>query len=539
MTSLVSSPFTNFAGGLQLVDQASEYDSSFCLDDYNVRFGQSGEVRTRPGTVQFSGTDEADAIDSLAYTEAVNNKRVLSSAGALLRAVDLSGGSIATGTPTAPGPFSFAAFGAPTQERVYGVNGTDLVYWDGLAWVINPTVSFDNVAGSGWSGSAGAQSPRGHAAVVSPWDNRLMIFGFDEAAKGPNGALGSPSTMFYSEQGDPEKWKVSWRETMTPGDGERLVAAVLWRDRIFAFKQTKFFVYYGATSDGFGNPRQQYFTVDTGCGVDGPLAVCAGRDGVYFVDSRGVYRTDGNEPELVSGNLEPLFSGLDAPFYVGPMPDTSHVAHQGSLTFCNERLHMGIPTTLGYASFVFDPRYGWWTADDIPIRCGAVLPNVDGERLLFGKAGTNRIWSHGGSLVGDAGVGYDSRWRSSWQTFGVFGEKILHRIRLWGAGLVSVGCATDFGAIERAKRVDLRGGTDLWEDGTNPDDLWSDGTDARDLWGSGESYRDGWASGDWRGSVHSIQIASLDRSPFSVQRFENHLGVMASASSDYVANAAA
>jgi hypothetical protein len=513
---------SDFAGSLRVVDQASEIDSSKALDLSNVRVGQAGEIRRRGGSVALSTFDEVADYQALTYTEAGSGVHLLGGTPTRLRAMTVAGASVDVETVSGQ-VFSFAAFGAPTTERVYCVNDNDCAYWDGAAFTLNPTVTADGVGAQ--------QFPRGQCCAVTPWDNRLMVAGFAAAADGLAGANGSASTMFFSEQGDPTTWKAVYRETVQPGDGEKLVAAVSWLDRTFVFKQTKFFVVFGTSDNGRGSPVFEWYAVQANVGVQNPQAVCAHRTGVYFIDRKGVYVTQGEEPVCVSDDLEALFRGLDTPFYTGLALDLTRMA-EATITSSGELIYCFLPTQGGsFQTFVFDPRIGWWGYDTLAGQCGVGVPVGGREDLAFAKDGAVRVFRQAEGVAQDVGSAIASHWQGAWQSFESFDEKELRRLHPWGVGTIALSCAVDLGAPSGGGQIAFDADSQTWGDGTNPADTWGDGS-GTDTWGGGGGFGDGWVNWNWRGRLHSIRIAGVNGSDWSVQRLEHHVGVPKAASTD-------
>ena len=107
---------------------------------------------------------------------------------------------------------------------------------------------------------------------------------------------------------------------LTPGDGEQIIAAVTWRELVFLFKQTKFFVLWGEGTGTDGNPTFHVRQVVNNVGLASPQAVAVGRDGVYFANRRGVYRTNGSDPVLLSDIIAPMWT-QDPEVYFHVEPD--------------------------------------------------------------------------------------------------------------------------------------------------------------------------------------------------------------------------
>jgi hypothetical protein len=94
--------------------------------------------------------------------------------------------------------------------------------------------------------------------------NRLIATAFGtQANAGPGGFPTNPSRWFASNPGQPEVWETDGNASpirgrnfgdLTPGDGEQIMTAVTWRELVFIFKETKFFVLWGESTNTDGTP---------------------------------------------------------------------------------------------------------------------------------------------------------------------------------------------------------------------------------------------------------------------------------------------
>lgn len=519
--------FTDMAGPLTLVDQASVLNPDTPLDVRDVRVEEGGGVRSRGGVEAFTAFAGTESYNSLIYSRAQGNERVIAGDGDLVRAIALDGSSDdVTAALGLDGPFAFARYGAPTAERVYFAQGEDFGYWDGTNFVVNPTVTVDGV---------GAQaSPKPKALAVTPWDNRLVCVGFEPGTLGPDGAPSSGHHVYLSAEGDPDTFTTTHRKLITPGDGEELVAAVAWRERVFLFKQSRFFVLHGTSVDG-DIPFFDGYMVDAKFGAGGVRAVCAARDGVYFVGRAGVYRTRGDEPELVSPGLEPLFRGDTPEFFTGSAAATVGLAN-AAICAVDEEIFVGLETAGGgRIQLVHDPRTGWWGYDSIAPQAMAPVVLSGREQLVYGSPGETRLMRHGEDLVDDDGEDIVALWRSGWHDFEAPGVKRVRETLLYGDGTVALGYGVDLGAIQYGGTVQMSRGADLWGDGTDPDDVWADGGDPSDVWAIGPGYSRGWNRRvPVRGRLWSWQVQGVG--PWSVQRVEHHVSARARMPASDVAN---
>ena len=295
--SYQSFPYNGMGRGLNLRDKPDAVDQQECIDAMNVGFSERGAILTRGGYTRVA----ASAIKGLtSFENTGGSKRLLTIVGTNLVAYSTGGSSIATTSLTASAvPMGSARFGTPGNEYIYLSNGTDVRRFDGT--------NFTTPSGM----------PKGQCLCVQPSDNRLVSTGFLGAADGPGGATSSPSHVYFSDPGQPETWDANNFVQLTPGDGERITGAVAWQGLTFVFKQTKFFVFYGNSVDGGGDPVFNYRAVESEAGLISRFGATKTDRGVYFVDREGLYLTTGGSPVRVSDLVEPLWSGQASTFYRG------------------------------------------------------------------------------------------------------------------------------------------------------------------------------------------------------------------------------
>jgi hypothetical protein len=296
--------------------------------------------------------------------------------------------------------------------------------------------------------------------------------------------------VFFSNPGQPEVWETDGDPgdvatnrpargrnflDLTPGDGEAILAAITWRELVFIFKETKFFVRWGEGQLSDGTPTFQVREVVNGVGLAAPLAVCAGRDGVYFLNRRGVYRTNGGDPALVSDKLTPLWTGDPDVYYTGEPINLASLSRCG-MTWHMEQVFLAIPTgTRDYNDrlLVYDTQHGWWTVYDIAASALASFRRINRGELHHGySTGPQRIGHRAWAPTSDRGQAITSRWRSGWGDYGSSAEKTIRETRVWGSGAVRVSFSTDFNfaALQRRRRG-ARPGDDM---AGNGDGTWND-----------------------------------------------------------------
>jgi len=233
------------------------------------------------------------------------------------------------------------------------------------------------------------------------------------------------------------------------------------------FKLSKFYVFYGNSVDGTGNPVFNYRAVKTGVGHGqttwgsgnqpaGSVVATSAR-GVYFLNPDGVWLTTGGAPVKVSGALDPWFRGTATPMFAGPSLTSSlagkRLGGSASMTVFRDRLVVSIGTTV----LVYSETTGQWmmwsvAGGSASLAMGvAAAPrtSVD-DRLLIaytGSAATSTAISYLDSAASsDLGVAFTSRYRSAFQSFDWRGrnlrsgihnvEKIVRESMVDGSGTV-------------------------------------------------------------------------------------------------------
>lgn len=509
-------PFPSFGAGLNLRDKTDVVEEAQCIDCLNVVFTERGSVQQRSGFVEFTGAPLTNRVRSLSpYYKTDGTKQLLAGCGTRLETIDTTGAAVANavGLVDSAFPWNFVRFGAPGGEDVYTGNAANTVRkWNGAAW----------------SGPVGM--PSAGVLTYQPWDNRLVATGMLAGTGGPGGATSSPSHVYWSNPGAPESWTTANNLVLTPGDGERITGACVYRELVFVFKETKYFVFYSTTVDSAGIPVFNYRTVDAkqGLATNGALAV--GRDGVYFMSRQGVYRTTGGESELVSDLISPIFKGGASVYFESGVLNHAQIA-QCSMAFHDERIYLAYPSGSSVTNdrlLVFDPRYNWWSLWQIEAgtSCLTSWRASDQADLFWGYAtGGNEIGRQTAGSTTDNGVAITSRWRSGWFDYGSPFNKTIREAKLWGTGEVDLYIISqDFAQTgQQSAHVLFSGGSDTWGDGTGSD-LWGDGTGS-DLWGPANQVVPVMVRGiAGRGTVFSTLFKNTTvNQSWTVQRLVHHL----------------
>ena len=497
-----------FALGLDLRDQVDIVNPAAAIDLLNVTFTERGGVRQRDGYGTFTASEGTNRYDSLLpYYTSSGTRQLVVGAGNRLEALSTAGAVVASSTSPTASPHFFTRFGGPGNEVVYAANGTDSVrQWNGSAWSTPSWVT---------------TTPTGRFLAVTPWDNRLV-----NARRGGSTAGDNVSTVRFSTADSPLTFGANDYVDVTPGDGEQIMGMVSWRDFLFVFKESRFFVFYTTSVDSAGEPVFEYRTVDTGVGLCASRALVAGTDGVYFLSRNGVYRTTGGEPELISGALDPLFSGETSDFYRAGALNHSALT-QPAMCWHQERLFLSVPlrsATTNSHVLVWDRQFKWWSLWDFPAAAlGSFRVGAQPELVFALASGDKHVVRHSRSYTDDDGTAIQSRWASGWFDYKLGDQvKKVRQAKAWGKGVVAIGYGNDFVTSGGSSTVDFSSGLDTWGDGTGTD-TWGDGT-GTDTWGDGQAVAPKMVRGiAVQGTVFNVALSSVSGAPWTAYRLAAQL----------------
>jgi hypothetical protein len=419
-------------------------DSRGAIDAQNVTL-ERGRVRTRDGGALFFTLPVAEAPVFMKLfnrpsaphlivisSSSPNTAYAITTAGVTVASVALGGSNdtysgVAIGTPTASFFYVKAAAGATRR-------------WDGAAW--GAPAGFDATA---------------RLIGLSPTDNRLVQF-----LPASGGCKAS-----FSDPGAPETFGANNYVLLTPGDGEEIQAAEVFNNQLFVFKQTKFFVFYGNSTDSAGNPIFNYRVVDTGVGVTqsgakaAASSVCASPSGIYFLANDGIYRTTGGPPVKVSGALDPWFGGYTLPFFA-TAPWLGPQSRDGRVEWLDGKVYVSLtPTSNVGIVFVLDEATGAWTLWQFGALVQAMtsLPylttGAEPRRLLFGFQNARTLLLMTPGQTTDNGTAITSRYRLPFETYGTPGEKRIRETIVEGTGTPTVQWSDDWGALTTGSTVTL------------------------------------------------------------------------------------
>jgi hypothetical protein len=503
-------PFKGFGGGLNLRDGPDVVEEDQAIDALNVTFTTRGSVSQRSGYAKLTQAEGTNRYDSLAaFYQSTGTKQIVAGAGNRLEVLDVAGNVDFTSTLPTANPHYFQRFGGPTAEHLYIANGTDTVRrWTGTVFE-TPVYTGTTIAGK--------------FLGLSVTDNRLVNARFQGSSAGDN-----PSTVRFSAEGDPESWTATHYEDLTPGDGEEIMGVATWRDQVFVFKQSKFFVFYGQSIDDEGEPEFNFRPVQAGVGLVASGAIAVAEQGVYFLDRTGIYFTDGRQPTRVSDIVEPIFHGDSSVYYTGGELNDASI-EDATMLYHDERLLLSFPAgsaVVNNRQLLFDPHEKWWSLTDMPIGPMCNFRPSSVEELVFGYSSGEK---HIGRYVageydaddmetdGSGGTAISARWQSGWFNYGQPIVKTIRESKISGIGLVTVTFYRDYrqdSSIVHDVQLSPEGA--LWDDGS----LWDDGT----LWGPNTIVAAKPIRKAIRGEVFSVALSNdtINRG-FKVHRLTTHV----------------
>jgi hypothetical protein len=384
---LTLTPFTlERFGALNLSDDPFEVGSAGARDMSNVRLDQPGKIATRGGFDTLDSTTQSNVVAfAPAYHQPTGNYRymaVQTTAGGTFR---YYGVGLASHTDyTSLSIFGSGTFGTFTGGIIGGSGGFLLARSDDVILTVPLSALGGITAPSGVAGS-----PQAYFLTLTGIEGRMA------AAYSQVGGAPLPYRVHFSNAGSIATWTSSDFVDLWPTDDQQIRAAVTFRDQVFVFKDRRFAVFYGESTDADGGAIFNYNPVDVGIGCAYNHGAAVGPDGVYFIATDGIYRTVGDAPVLVSGPIQPVFDAATDSDWSGP---TSVVtprlfATQDRLYFVNN-------------SKVFAYRYqtGDWTLDSYTPGVQFIAPTTAHRpRSFYFIDGTGKACEAGDTFADDDG----------------------------------------------------------------------------------------------------------------------------------------
>jgi hypothetical protein len=418
--------------GLNLVSDPQEVGPEGASDMLDVDLDQQGRLRTRDGYGPLTAAQGTNRYDSLAFFDDTlfipGQQMILAGAGNRLESLDSSGNVLHSSTAPTASPHYFTVI----NETTFIANGTD-------------QIRAADVSGNFTSPASLAAQTGKHLAQ---WETRMVNAS----------SVAFPSRVWFSDAGDPLTFATDNWVDITPGDGEPITALIAWNGMLFAFKRTKYAVFYGVSEDTTGGAIFNYRMVDTGVGCTGGKALCPSPYGVFFVAFDGLYLTSGGPPSYQSAALEPLFRFSSPAGYSGSYINA--VGGAGQLAFRENRVYMSVATgasTTQNRVFVLNIRDQDWVVWSVPMAAllTATLANTQRQSLFFAYAtGLKHVATLGGT--NDAGSAIPWFYQSGSYDMGQpDNQKTVRSTSLWGSGTVTLQMGADMAAADTGGPVTL------------------------------------------------------------------------------------
>lgn len=317
--------------------------------------------------------------------------------------------------------------------------------------------------------TTGSQMPPGKTGAFWEAQGRMVLCDTDVTTWGPTSLATTPDHVWFSEPGDPTRFRSDGFVVVGAGDGERVRAAVAWGEYLIVFKETKFFVFYGVSSSARGVPIFNYRPVTSGVGVQFADCASSGPDGVYFLAADGIYKTSGGAPSLVSGRVGRLWRGVLPASYQQGAFVTHPDFQEPSLTVVGRRVYLmanfgtmlpgGFVTGQVYRLLVGDLEYDWWQMWQPTAPAGAQF--VVGQ-LRDRKGMARPVWQVAGGggavwagppipTVTDVEDLSSAYYQAAYQDTGGDSKVRVRQLEVWGTGAVSVQTEADGVAVGAAQ----------------------------------------------------------------------------------------
>lgn len=315
----------------------------------NVENDQFGAKKKRPGYVTYLGTPDNSAVDSLWSWRQDN--------GTQFWTYRASGGTVYYSTQ-GTGAFTICGNGTMTSGTPIfnAVMENTMLICDGVAATRHTT------NGTSFTNTTSAPIARG----LVDYQNRIY-------------AIGTASTMFWSNVGTPTDWTNDSSSINIPGPG-RLHTAMKVSDRIVTGKNSGVMHRW----DGYN-----LFDLSTNLGPSSPTSV-ADIEGVkLYLNRLGEFGFNGNKPEILSNAIEKvIYNDADEGIAGTSFNNSPGIAHRYEY-FCS----VGTVTddltdeTVSNAITVYDFQADdWWidTFSNRPTAFGTYLNSNDNVQMIFG-----------------------------------------------------------------------------------------------------------------------------------------------------------
>lgn len=224
---------------------------------------------------------------------------------------------------------------------------------------------------------------------ISAYQNRLFLSGFS----------GLPSTVVFSDVGEPEGYLYDNNFEVRTNDSDVLVGQIPYATRMYFFKRKSFHVLSG---DSPSNYQLQAVSVQYGA-VNNRCIITFGEDEILaFLDRKGIMFFNGAKPQHASIKMQPYFDRMN---YTAAITEAC-MAHDK----LRNQILCAIPiddSSINNITIVYDYAANAWTTRKgvAPAIYARMTGRNQTENAFYGSYSGIIAW-YGASFTTDSGVGF-------------------------------------------------------------------------------------------------------------------------------------
>lgn len=230
----------------------------------------------------------------------------------------------------------------------------------------------------------------------------------------------TPSTVWFSDVGDPEGIDPDFNFEVRTDDGDRVTNLQSYGNRLLIFKELSFHELLGDSPENFS---LREVSLQYGC-INNKTS-CVWSDRCWFLDRKGICEYTGGIPSVVSNKIDNIFDRMNL-----------SVARQtAEMRFMKNRNEVWISIPVDGSSvnnllLIYDiniEAWAFWDGINIAVMAKMIGRNSS-ETSFFGDY-QNRLNTFGSSLMGDNGSGFTSMVKFRYEhPEGQSVEKIFRRL---------------------------------------------------------------------------------------------------------------
>lgn len=219
----------------------------------------------------------------------------------------------------------------------------------------------------------------------------------------------APSTVWFSEVGEPESFLVDSFFEVRTDDGDRILALKEYQSYVLVFKETSFHKLVGDSADTF-----QLIQLSGEFGCISNRAVIEANNELYFLDRRGVVKFNGASWDLISVPIEGVFRRMNLSAAIEKASAVHHLYRN--------QIWFGIPvdgSTVNNLTVVFDYLLNAWTFfDGYNAASYAYMKSQLDRPTAWRGDYSGAIHYYGSSFFNDSGQAFTCLTRSRFENYG-------------------------------------------------------------------------------------------------------------------------